>query len=152
MKIAGANIQESRSIQMDRSFTTSTMVDVPFNIPIEQLKTDIEELLPKHTILVFMKTPSVPNVFVAEFTAETVDNLGLVHELTRVFAAHNLNISMIDTEQTIAPFGGTTLFSMNGTITSEQPIDISQLKSDIKDLEHRIRIDVTLSVTMTSQS
>jgi glycine cleavage system regulatory protein len=99
-----------------------------------------------------MKTPSAPNVFVAEFTAETLDNLGLVYELTRVFAAHNLNISMIDTEQTIAPFGGTTLFSMNGTITSEQPTDITQLKSDIKELEHRIRIDVTLRVTMTSQS
>lgn len=63
--------------------------------------------------------------FAAFFRLEGADSPGLITKVTSIFSAHALSVDYIETEAASAPFGGTTLFSMDGRVTLSGPMPAS---------------------------
>ena len=82
------------------------------------------------------------------FTLSGADNPGIVHELTSLLARHNLSIDQMRTSQEEAPFGGATLFSVEGVANAAEPLashfDPEQIGIEISDLGNRLNCDVDL--------
>ena len=83
-----------------------------------------------------------PNAFTARFSISTADNVGLINKITNFLVKRNMNISVLESSQEIAPHGGTTLFSMEGIMSSKDPVDVNQLDDDLTALESEMGVDV----------
>ena len=72
----------------------------------------------------------------------------MVHKMTALLAKHRLNIDQMKTSQQEAPHGGTTLFSVNGVVTSPAPLasgfDISKIEKELFELGDELNCDVNL--------
>jgi glycine cleavage system regulatory protein len=82
------------------------------------------------------------------FNLEGADNPGIVHKMTTALAKHGLSIDKMETDQEIAPYGGSMLFKMRGVATASAPLssgfDISKIKRELKDLGDSVNCDVSL--------
>ncbi|GAB5035487.1 glycine cleavage system regulatory protein [Nannochloropsis oceanica] len=83
-------------------------------------------------------------VWKAIFSVEGVNHPGLVYKVTELFFARGLRVEKLHTETKIAPFGGTVLFLMDGTIISEKAIDFKELKEASDSLSSFLGIDLEL--------
>lgn len=57
-----------------------------------------------------------------KFTLEGADHPGIVHKLTTALAQHGLSVDKMETDQDIAPHGGTVLFRMRGIAQAAAPL------------------------------
>jgi glycine cleavage system transcriptional repressor len=82
------------------------------------------------------------------FTLEGADNPGIVHKMTTALAKHGLSVDKMETDQEIAPHGGSMLFKMRGLATAAAPLasgfDISKIKRELEDLGDSLNCDVSL--------
>jgi len=83
-----------------------------------------------------------------QFTLEGADHPGIVHKITSALAGHGLNIDKMETDQEIAPYGGTLLFRMRGVAHAYDPLpksfDISAIKEELADLGDSLNCEVTM--------
>ena len=63
------------------------------------------------------------------------DDIGIISSVTDVVGSHGLNIAVLDSTQEIAPFGGTTLFALEGVVTAKGPVNLDALQADLGVLE-----------------
>lgn len=84
----------------------------------------------------------------AEFTLEGADNPGIVHRITTALAKNGLSIDKMETDQEIAPHGGTMLFKMRGIANAAAPLaagfDIEAIKKEMAELGDSLNCDVVL--------
>jgi glycine cleavage system transcriptional repressor len=82
------------------------------------------------------------------FSLEGADNPGIVHIVTTALARHGLNIDKMETDQEIAPHGGTVLFRMKGKAVAYEPLASgfvpSQIRYDLQELGASLNCDVEL--------
>ncbi len=82
------------------------------------------------------------------FTLSGADHPGIVHKVTQVLVKHRLNIDKMKTHEESAPYGGTTLFFMNGIATSPAPLangfDPSLIKAELQQLGEEMNCDIDL--------
>jgi glycine cleavage system transcriptional repressor len=82
------------------------------------------------------------------FTLEGADNPGIVHKITSALAASGLSIDRMETEQEIAPYGGSVLFKMRGTAVAAYPLakgfDLSKIKKELSELGDSLNCEVHL--------
>lgn len=82
------------------------------------------------------------------FTLSGADHPGIVHKVTQVLVKHRLNIDKMKTHEENAPYGGTTLFFMNGIATSPAPLangfDPSLIKEELQQLGEELNCDIDL--------
>mmetsp|Transcript_21070 Transcript_21070/g.47796 ORF Transcript_21070/g.47796 Transcript_21070/m.47796 type:complete len:122 (-) Transcript_21070:113-478(-) len=82
------------------------------------------------------------------FTMEGADSAGIVHKITSVIANHGLSLENLDTSRQGAPFGGTTLFSMSGIITAQNPLasnfDPEAVREELQVLGDEMNCDIGL--------
>lgn len=68
--------------------------------------------------------------------------------MTSAIAKHGLNIEKLETDQDIAPYGGTLLFRMRGVVNAFEPLaksfDIAKIKQDLADLGDSLNCEVAL--------
>lgn len=80
------------------------------------------------------------------FSLEGADHPGIVHKLTTALAQHGLNIDKMETDQEIAPYGGTLLFRMRGVANAFEPLpktfDVAQIKEELEELGDSLNCEV----------
>jgi glycine cleavage system transcriptional repressor len=87
-----------------------------------------------------------------QFTLYGADNPGIVHKITSALAAAGLSIDKLETDQEIAPHGGSVLFKMRGTAIATAPLakhfDIEKIKRDLEELGDSLNCEVTMEDTV----
>lgn len=82
------------------------------------------------------------------FTVEGADHPGIVHSISSALAKHGLSIEKMQTDQEIAPYGGSMLFRMRGIASAAAPLaksfDSAVIQKELKDLGDSLNCDVTL--------
>lgn len=58
----------------------------------------------------------------ASFTVKGADHPGIVYKITSAFRKWGLSIDQMETDQEIAPLGGSILFHMKGIVTATAPL------------------------------
>ena len=86
------------------------------------------------------------NAFEARISVELADNPGIVHKVTSLLASNRISVTKLSTQQELAPFGGTTLFSLTGLISSAEPVDPDRLRSAFDLLQQDTGIDVNIDI------
>jgi predicted amino acid-binding ACT domain protein len=83
-----------------------------------------------------------------EFSLLGADNPGIVHKITSALAAAGLSIDKLETDQEIAPHGGSVLFKMHGTVVAMAPLakhfDVAKIKADLAELGDSLNCEVTM--------
>jgi glycine cleavage system transcriptional repressor len=68
--------------------------------------------------------------------------------MTSALARHGLSIDKMQTDQEIAPYGGSTLFKMKGVATAHAPLqpsfDVTKIKNELIELGDSLNCEVTL--------
>lgn len=73
------------------------------------------------------------------------DHAGIVHQVTTIFAKHKWSIDKLETFQEEAPFGGTTLFVMDGIVTATYSSEkISVIQEELDSLADSLNCDISL--------
>lgn len=71
-----------------------------------------------------------------------------MYKVTSLLAKHGLNISHLKTSDEDAPFGGTTLFLMEGIVTMPEEqaagFDVDKVRKELTILGDSLNCDVTL--------
>jgi glycine cleavage system transcriptional repressor len=79
------------------------------------------------------------------------DHPGIVHRITTALAQAGLSIDRLETDQEIAPHGGSVLFKMRGIAIALAPLpkhfDIHKIKQDLSELGDSLNCDVVLEDT-----
>ncbi len=144
----GGDIQESRMMRMGCDFSLMMRVAAP--------KPDADQITQKLTKVGGMSVVThpvsaersnqvvPPAVFKADFSVEGVNHPGLVYKVTELFFARGLRVETLHTDTKIAPFGGTVLFLMDGTIVSDKTIDFEELSEASESLSSFLGIDLEL--------
>jgi glycine cleavage system regulatory protein len=73
------------------------------------------------------------------------DNPGLVYNVTEYLFGHGINIENLETHTEEAPFGGTTLFMMEGLIAMPVNLSTSKLIHNLDTLQTTLGVDITIS-------
>lgn len=90
--------------------------------------------------------PSLPY----KFTATSMDHPGIVHEITRVFHQHSINIESMDTHVTHAPVSGTPIFNMKCIINIPAGEKLSSVRRELEELGDRMDIDIEIVAVDTN--
>ena len=73
------------------------------------------------------------------------DHVGIVHQVTNIFAKYKWSIDKLETFQEEAPFGGTTLFVMDGIVTATYSSEkISIIQEELHSLADGLNCDISL--------
>jgi glycine cleavage system regulatory protein len=87
-----------------------------------------------------------------EFSLVGADNPGIVHTITSALAKAGLSIDRLETDQEIAPHGGSVLFKMRGVAIALAPLpktfDIVKIKADLVELGDSLNCDVSMDDTV----
>ena len=104
--------------------------------------------------MIYNVAPCVPDEmdeqdeFAAFFRLEGADSPGLISKVTAIFAEHALSVDYIETGQEAAPFGGTTLFSMDGRVTMSGPppasFDPEAIREKLDNLAEAENVDIQI--------
>eukprot|EP00243_Klebsormidium_subtile_P006902 TRINITY_DN2990_c0_g1_i1.p1 TRINITY_DN2990_c0_g1~~TRINITY_DN2990_c0_g1_i1.p1 ORF type:complete len:213 (-),score=44.52 TRINITY_DN2990_c0_g1_i1:12-611(-) len=73
------------------------------------------------------------------------DNPGLVYNVTEYLASLHVNIESLETGTEEAPFGGTTLFMMDGIVAIPPDISTARLACDLDALQTTLGVDITVT-------
>lgn len=100
--------------------------------------------------------PDSPAIDSGYFTLEGADNPGIVHTMTSALAAHGLSIDRMETDQELAPLGGTMLFRMRGICNAFEPLpksfDLTSIKRELEALGDSLNCEVTMDDNVDDSS
>mmetsp|Transcript_27631 Transcript_27631/g.42842 ORF Transcript_27631/g.42842 Transcript_27631/m.42842 type:complete len:215 (+) Transcript_27631:35-679(+) len=146
----GGNVGDSRAMKLGSHFSLMMLVSVPeakvdcFKSSIHSVK-DIETLAIETTVA---DSPTIVTAYEGKFILDGADSPGIVHKVTRLLAENGMNINDLRTSEESAPFGGTTLFSMEGMATVNSPLpktfDPDNIRLKLADLGDSLNCDISL--------
>ncbi|GKY98002.1 hypothetical protein MPSEU_000758300 [Mayamaea pseudoterrestris] len=149
----GGNVGDSQAAKLGSHFSLMMHVSLPESQK-QQLQDSLRKLKDMNATVfetndVASSSRVTPRIaYQGLFTLEGADNPGIVHVMTTALAKHGLNISKMETDQEIAPHGGTMLFRIKGKAVAYEPLaasfDVMQIKSDLQDLGASLNCDVEL--------
>jgi glycine cleavage system transcriptional repressor len=170
---AGGNVGDSQAAKLGPHFSLMMMVSVPTE-QLTNLQSRLQSM-PDMNATVFESklgssqfTPQIACKFVtclclflfrhpvltivedsASFTLEGADHPGIVHKITAALAKAGLSIDKMETDQEIAPYGGSMLFKMRGVATAAAPLaagfDAHKIKQEMEELGDTLNCEVTLT-------
>lgn len=82
---------------------------------------------------------------VDEFSVALVgnDRPGIVHDITRVLAAHNVSVIDLETSVEAASMGGGELFKARAKLLVPESSDIFALESELEDIANDLMVDIS---------
>jgi glycine cleavage system transcriptional repressor len=87
-----------------------------------------------------------------QFNLVGADNPGIVHTITSALAKNGLSIDRLETDQEIAPHGGSVLFTMRGVAIALAPLpktfDITKIKAELEELGDSLNCEVSMEDTI----
>ena len=86
------------------------------------------------------------NSVAGRFKLSGADNPGIVHKLTSALAGHRLTIANMKTQHEEAPFGGTEMFTVEGTSVAYEPLasnfEWTKIREELKELGDSLNCDI----------
>lgn len=73
------------------------------------------------------------------------DRPGIVHDITRVLAAHHVSIEELHTGTRPAPMSGDMLFEARATMVAPATVAVDELRSVLEQLANELMVDIALS-------
>ena len=70
------------------------------------------------------------------------DRPGIVHDITRVLAQHEVNVQELETEVESASMGGGTLFRARARLLVPEDVELAQLEEELEDLANELMVDI----------
>jgi len=149
---ANGSVGESRALKLGDHFTVMMLCNVPGSNE-EKLRQVFDQLSDLHITTFKTRDPSVLELhqkvgYEGLFKLSGADNPGIMYKVTSLLAKHGLNISHLKTSDEDAPFGGTTLFLMEGIVTMPEEqvagFDVDKVRKDLTILGDSLNCDVTL--------
>jgi len=72
------------------------------------------------------------------------DHPGIIHDISHVLAAREINVEEMRTDCDAAPMGGGDLFKMIATLTSPPSTDMEALRTALEEVANDLMVDITL--------
>lgn len=137
------NWLESRMAHLAGQFAGIVHVEIPADKADELVKqlTSLEGL----TVIVAQDdSTSVAPPTYAPLTLDLMgnDRSGIVHEVSRVLAEHQVNVEEFNTERTIAPMSGEKLFRASAKLRLPSNLTIEKLQSSLEQIARDLMVDI----------
>jgi len=149
---ASGNVGESRALKLGDHFTLMMLCSVPGSNE-EKLRRAFDNAKDLHVTTFKTRDPKTIEVaqkvgYEGYFKLSGADNPGIAFKVTSLLAKHGLNISHLKTTDEEAPFGGTTLFLMEGIVNVPEALsagfNIDKIRSELVELGDSLNCDVSL--------
>ena len=143
---AGGSVAQSNSAALFGTFNVSMKIDIPPSADAAAIRRQVWEALPNHQVSILEAIRTEADAFVARFDVSMADHPGVMNQVTSLMASHQLSVNQIVSAHETAPFGGTTLFTMSGVVSSPSAFDAATLLKDLAELERSKGIEVKLEI------
>ncbi|HTK73738.1 MAG TPA: ACT domain-containing protein [Gemmataceae bacterium] len=149
---AGANLLDSRMVNLRGQFALVLLLDCPGDVAGEQLAKSLPDIGRGLglNLDVTRQTPATGTgprpVAGVPFRLKTysMDQPGIVHRVSHLLQSHGVNIEELETKQESAAFAGTPLFLMEMRLTVPPSVPVRQLRADLQTLCDQLNCDVDL--------
>jgi len=73
------------------------------------------------------------------------DRPGILHQISRILAAHTVNVEELTSERVSAPMDGTMLFQARASVLLPPAVSIAALRNDLERIAADLMVDVELN-------
>lgn len=144
---AGGNIADSRMVNLRGQFALVVLVEGAAAAldQLRQAAAQAGKQLGLH-VVVNEQQPAARTVAGVPYKLKTysLDQPGIVHQVTRLLHRHGVNIEELATRLASAPFAGSPLFTMEMRLTIPADVAIKNLRSEIEAICASLNCDVDL--------
>ncbi|GMG86996.1 glycine cleavage system protein R [Biformimicrobium ophioploci] len=147
----GGNWEDSRMAHFAGKFAGIARVSVP-EAQYDALVSSLEGLAEKGLKLQLEEAQAVHVEPQQSLKLHLVgnDRPGIVREVSRALAAHQINIEKLDTGYTSAPWSGEPLFTADCVVSISETIDTDGLKDELDEIADELGIDIDCEEIATS--
>lgn len=160
---AGGSVGESQATKLGAYFSLTMTIDVPTNnmSHVKEALKDIKGLKTQYLEAGDDLAASAPIrrarvAYSGRFTLNGADNPGLTHKVTSFMVSHGLSVDALETTQEEAAFGGTTLFTLDGIVTANEPLpnsfDTDKIRKELTKLGDDLNCDIDLEDNVTRKT
>jgi len=146
------NISESRMSLLGGEFAIIMLIDGQWN-NIAKLETSLPTMEIELGVKLNCKRTEARelNIKAIPYTVEVLamDNLGIVHRVTKFFAGRKINIHDVETSCFNAPHTGTPMFTLNMTIEVPSDTHIATLREDFMEFSDEYNLDAIIEPVKT---
>ena len=141
----GANWEESRMARLAGKFAGVLRVSVE-DQHADALAAQLRALGagPLTVVVERGANPLQPSTQTLQLDVLGNDHPGIVRDISRVLAQHQVNIENLETEVTSAPMSGEALFHARATVRIPETITTDRLRSVLEALAGELMVDLTL--------
>jgi glycine cleavage system regulatory protein len=142
----GGNWAESSMLSMAGQFAGILLASVP-DQQAEAFFEGLARLESEGMQIVAKRSASAPgSAAEREFTLDLVgqDRPGIVHDITRILAKHQVNVQELETHCQSASMSGENLFLANAHLLIPTDASIEDLRDELEDLANELMVDIKL--------
>jgi glycine cleavage system regulatory protein len=141
----GANWEESRMARLAGKFAGVLRVSVD-EVSADALAAELRALGAGSLTVVVERSagPAQPSARTLQLDVLGNDHPGIVRDISRVLAQHQVNIENLETEVTSAPMSGEALFHACATVRIPETISADRLRAVLESLAGELMVDLTL--------
>ncbi len=141
---SGANWEESRMARLAGKFAGILRVSVDAD-RADALTARLTTSIPGLTVVV-ERSGDRPEHGYGTLRLELLgnDHPGIIRDISRILAQHQVNIEELETDLTSAPMSGDTLFRARAHLRTPPSLTLDQLRSELEALAGELMVDLTL--------
>jgi glycine cleavage system transcriptional repressor len=146
---AGANLADSRMVNLEGQFALLMLLEGDAAV-IERARQEIREAAPSLGLSITYAEQPRPSAIEAKPSAHfrlktySMDQLGIVHRVTKFLQEQGINIEELETKLDSAPFAGTDMFTMEILMSAPPTISAKALKEGLTALSDALSCDIDL--------
>ncbi len=144
----GGNVETSRMARLGGEFAVLMLVAVPEGKG-EGLEADFKPLTDRGYTVAIAPALAEPDQGTAGWSpfhieVDGADHEGIIHEVARHLAAHNISIEEMDSESAPAPTSGAPLFSMRALVLAPPDADDSWAEG-LREIGWRLNLEIEVA-------
>jgi glycine cleavage system transcriptional repressor len=146
----GLNLEDSRMAILGGEFAVVALVGGPAE-RLSEAKRAIEEICAELRLSVQFRAtrvgasgPESRERIPYRLTAVAMDHPGIVHRITHLLAAHEVNVANLETRLGFAPISATPIFSLELEAQVPADLPLARLREALKELSDAENIDLDL--------
>ncbi len=142
------NVSESRMTVLGSEFAIIMMIAGNWDA-VARLENNLPHVAEKLNLMLTIKRTErrTSEAQLLSYMVEVVsmDHPGVVRDIAKFFAAHNINIEELQTSSYAAAHTGTPMFSMNMNISIPADLSIAALRGEFMDMCDELNLDAMLA-------
>merc|ERR1711971_8508 len=145
----GGSVGESQALKLGSQFSLTMAVSIPSN-NVQTLTSSLSQMegLTTQFVEESPQTRKQTVGYSGRFILHGADQPGLVHKVTSILQKHGLGVDVMETMEEEAPFGGTTLFHIDGIAVASKPLrsdfDSAAVQEELQKLGEKFNCDIDL--------